>query len=43
MQYFFITVNIKKEEIKMVSCPTNDMLVDIFTNLLQGTMLISLS
>ena len=36
IRYFFITDCIKKGELKIEYCPTNDMVVDFFAKPLQG-------
>ena len=36
IRYFFITDRIKKGELKIEYCPTDDMVADFFTKLLQG-------
>ena len=36
IRYFFITDRIKKGELKIEYCPTDDMVADIFTKPLQG-------
>ena len=36
ISYFFITDRIKKGELKIYYCPTDDMVADFFTNPLQG-------
>ena len=36
IRYFFITDRIKKGELKIEYCPTDDMVADFFTKSLQG-------
>ena len=36
IRYFFITDHIKKGELKIEYCPTDDMVADFFTKPLQG-------
>jgi len=38
VRYFFISDNIKKEEVKVTFCPMHDMLWDLITKPLQGTL-----
>ena len=40
IRYFFVTDKIKKGEVKVVFCPTQNMLADFFTKLLQGSMFV---
>ena len=40
IRYFFITDKIKKGEVKVAFCPTQNMLADFFTKPLQGSMFI---
>jgi len=37
IHYFFVADRIKKGEVKVVYCPTTNMLADFFTKLLQGS------
>jgi len=38
VQYFFVMDKIKKGEVKVAFCPTQEMLADFFTKPLQGTL-----
>jgi hypothetical protein len=38
IQYFFITVRVKKEEVSVIWCPTGDMIGDFTTKPLQGAL-----
>ena len=40
VQYFFVTDNIKKGEVKVAFCPMHDMLGDFFTKPLQGSQFV---
>jgi len=40
VRYFFVTDKIKKGEVKIAYCPTQDMLGDFFTKPLQGTQFV---
>jgi len=40
VRYFFVTDKIKKGEVKVAYCPTQEMLGDFFTKPLQGTQFI---
>ena len=42
IQYFFVTDRIANGEIKIEYCPTNDMIADYFSKLLQGTQFVKL-
>jgi len=38
IRYFFITARVAKKEVEMVYCPTGDMMADILTKPLQGSL-----
>ena len=38
IRYFFVTDKIKKGEVVLVHCPTEEMIADYFTHPLQGKM-----
>lgn len=40
VRYYFITDQIKKENLKVAFCPSQDMLADLFTKPLQGALFI---
>ena len=43
IRYFFLTERIKKGELKIEYCPTDDVVADFFTKLLQGKKFLQFS
>ena len=38
IKYFFVTDKIKDQEVKVIYCPTKEMLADFYTKPLQGSL-----
>ena len=42
IKYFFVTDRMKDKELKVIYCPTKEMVIDFFTKFLQGVLFIGL-